>query len=75
MYGSGKKDGSTRIWFVADKIKIIQLLISVCLSVVFWGGREGYQSLLNTDVKRELDHMAKFFRMAAGAHWHCNENN
>eukprot|EP00731_Ephydatia_muelleri_P023957 Em0016g228a len=31
---------------------------------VFWGGREGYQSLLNTDVKRELDHMAAFFRMA-----------
>lgn len=34
--------------------------------VVFWGGREGYQSLLNTDVKRELDHMAVFFRMAVG---------
>lgn len=31
---------------------------------VFWGGREGYQSLLNTDVKRELDHMAAFFQMA-----------
>ena len=27
---------------------------------VFWGGREGYMSLLNTDMKRELDHMAKF---------------
>lgn len=33
---------------------------------MFWGGREGYQSLLNTDVKRELDHMAAFFRMAIG---------
>lgn len=32
---------------------------------VFWGGREGYQSILNTDVKRELDHAAQFFRMAA----------
>jgi xylose isomerase len=31
---------------------------------VFWGGREGYQSLLNTDMKRELDHMAKFLQMA-----------
>ena len=31
---------------------------------VFWGGREGYQTLLNTDVKQELDHMAKFLRMA-----------
>ena len=31
---------------------------------VFWGGREGYQNLYNTDMKRELDHLAKFFRMA-----------
>ena len=36
------------------------------LHSVFWGGREGYQTLLNTDVKRELDHMAAFFRMAVG---------
>ena len=28
---------------------------------VFWGGREGYLSLLNTDMKRELDHLAVFF--------------
>jgi len=27
---------------------------------VFWGGREGYMSLLNTDMKRELDHLAAF---------------
>jgi len=31
---------------------------------VFWGGREGYMSLLNTDMKRELDHMGQFLRMA-----------
>jgi xylose isomerase len=31
---------------------------------VFWGGREGYMSLLNTDTKRELDHMGQFLRMA-----------
>ena len=31
---------------------------------VFWGGREGYMSLLNTDMKRELDHMAKFLHLA-----------
>ena len=35
------------------------------LFTVFWGGREGYQSLLNTDVRRELDHMGQFFKMAA----------
>lgn len=31
---------------------------------VFWGGREGYFNLYNTDLKRELDHLAKFFHMA-----------
>ena len=37
----------------------------MCFSLaVFWGGREGYQSMLNTDVKRELDHMGAFFKMA-----------
>jgi xylose isomerase len=30
----------------------------------FWGGREGYSTLLNTDMKRELDHLARFFHMA-----------
>ncbi len=31
---------------------------------VFWGGREGYQNLYNTDMKRELDHLAAFLHMA-----------
>jgi xylose isomerase len=31
---------------------------------VFWGGREGYMSLLNTDMGRELDHLGHFLRMA-----------
>ncbi len=31
---------------------------------VFWGGREGYETLLNTDMGRELDHLARFFHMA-----------
>ncbi|ADG67121.1 xylose isomerase [Planctopirus limnophila DSM 3776] len=31
---------------------------------VFWGGREGYQNLYNTDMKRELDHLAKFMHLA-----------
>jgi len=31
---------------------------------LFWGGREGYSNLYNTDLKRELDHLAKFFHMA-----------
>ncbi|MFO7658308.1 MAG: xylose isomerase [Bacteroidales bacterium] len=31
---------------------------------VFWGGREGYNSLLNTNMKRELEHMGRFLTMA-----------
>ena len=31
---------------------------------VFWGGREGYMSLLNTDMGRELDHMGQFLATA-----------
>lgn len=31
---------------------------------VFWGGREGYMNLLNTNLRREFDHLAKFLHMA-----------
>ncbi|MFJ7829742.1 xylose isomerase [Peribacillus sp. NPDC097284] len=31
---------------------------------VFWGGREGYDTLLNTNMKLELDNLARFFHMA-----------
>ena len=30
----------------------------------FWGGREGYQCIWNTDMKRELEHLARFLHMA-----------
>jgi xylose isomerase len=31
---------------------------------VFWGGREGYETLLNTDMQRELDHLGRFLHLA-----------
>ena len=31
---------------------------------VFWGGREGYHNLYNTDLRREFDHLAKFLHLA-----------
>ena len=34
------------------------------LGYTFWGGREGYASLINTDLKRELDHLAAMLHMA-----------
>lgn len=39
---------------------------ALLLSAVFWGGREGFHSVLNTDVASELKHMASFFTMAVG---------
>ncbi len=35
------------------------------LGYVFWGGREGYSTLLNTDMKREREHLARFLHLAA----------
>jgi len=34
------------------------------LGYVFWGGREGYETLLNTDMRLELDNLARFLRLA-----------
>src|SRR6185436_4158644 len=31
---------------------------------VFWGGREGYTTLLNTDLKREMEHLGAFLHLA-----------
>jgi len=57
----------------ADVFAFAAAQVKKCLEVtkelggenyVFWGGREGYQILWNTDMKRELDHLAKFFHLA-----------
>ena len=43
---------------------------------VFWGGREGYLSLLNTDMKRELEHLGVFFnKMVEYAKWQGFKGN
>ncbi len=57
----------------ADAFAYAAAQVKKCLEVtkelggtnyVFWGGREGYQNLYNTDMKREMDHMAAFMHMA-----------
>ena len=57
----------------ADAFAYAAAQVKKCLEVtkelggenyVFWGGREGYQNLLNTDMKREVDHLARFMHMA-----------
>lgn len=42
---------------VKKAIEITQLLGGE--NFVFWGGREGYQTLLNTDMELELDNLAR----------------
>ncbi|XP_074643992.1 xylose isomerase-like [Tubulanus polymorphus] len=46
---------------VKKGLETAKKLSSSCF--VFWGGREGFHTLLNTDIKKELDNMASFFRM------------
>jgi xylose isomerase len=57
----------------ADTFAYAAAQVKKCLEVtkelggenyVFWGGREGYSNLYNTDLKRELDHLARFFHLA-----------
>ncbi len=66
MHGASTSCNADAFAFAAAQVK-------KCLEVtkelggtnyVFWGGREGYQNLLNTDMKRELDHMARFMHLA-----------
>jgi len=57
----------------ADAFAYAAAQVKKCLEVtkelggenyVFWGGREGYQNLWNTNMKRELDHLGRFFHLA-----------
>jgi xylose isomerase len=66
MHGASTSCNADAFAFAAAQVK-------KCLEVtkelggvnyVFWGGREGYQNLFNTDMKRELDHMGRFLHMA-----------
>jgi xylose isomerase len=66
MHGAATSPNADVFAFAAAQVK-------KCLEVtkelggenyVFWGGREGYFNLYNTDMKRELDHLARFFHLA-----------
>lgn len=57
----------------ADAFAYAAAQVKKCLEVtkdlggenyVFWGGREGYQNLIGTDIGRELAHLGKFFHLA-----------
>ncbi len=66
MHGAATSCNADAYAFAAAQVK-------KCLEVtkrlggenyVFWGGREGYQNLWNTNLRRELDHLGSFFHMA-----------
>ncbi len=66
MHGAGTAPNADVFAFAAAQIKKA-LETTVRLGgkgYVFWGGREGYETLLNTDMKQEQDHMAFLMRLA-----------
>ena len=66
MNGAGSTNSADVYCFAAAQIKKA-LDITVKLGgkgYVFWGGREGYETLLNTDVKFEQDNIARLMHMA-----------
>ncbi|MBL7112750.1 MAG: xylose isomerase [Bacteroidales bacterium] len=66
MNGAATNPDFSVITFAATQVKNA-LDATIALggeNYVFWGGREGYMSLLNTEMKKELDHLAMFLGMA-----------
>lgn len=62
---STNPDFNTVAWAGAQVKNAIDATIALGgENYVFWGGREGYMTLLNTDMKRELDHLARFLTVA-----------
>ena len=66
MHGAATSPNAEAFAFAAAQVK---KALEVTLELggegyTFWGGREGYQNLWNCDMKRELDHLARFLHMA-----------
>ncbi|GAE91974.1 xylose isomerase [Gracilibacillus boraciitolerans JCM 21714] len=67
VHGAASSNNADVYAYAAAKVKK-QLEIGKELggeNYVFWGGREGYETLLNTDLGLELDNLGRFFQMAA----------
>ena len=66
MHGAATSPNADVFAFAAAQVKKA-MEVTVELggeNYVFWGGREGYQNLYNTDLKREFDNLGRFFNMA-----------
>lgn len=66
MNGAGSTNSADVFCFAAAQIKkALDLTVKLGgKGYVFWGGREGYESLINTDVKFEQDNIARLMQMA-----------
>jgi len=66
MAGAGTNPDPHVFAYAASQIKKAMEITKTLggAGYVFWGGREGYDTLLNTDMGRELDHMAMLLQMA-----------
>lgn len=66
MNGAGSTNSAEVYCFAAAQIKkALELTVKLGgIGYVFWGGREGYESLLNTDVKFEQENIARLMHMA-----------
>jgi len=66
MAGAGTSPSPAVFAYAASQIKKAMEITHELggAGYVFWGGREGYETLLNTDMKRELDHLALLLHMA-----------
>jgi xylose isomerase len=66
VHGAGTSCNADVFAFAAAQVKKAMEVTTELggLGYVFWGGREGYATLLNTDMKRELDHLAKLLHLA-----------
>ena len=66
MNGAGSTNDADVFCFAAAQVKkALELTVKLGgKGYVFWGGREGYETLLNTDVKFEQENIARLMRMA-----------
>jgi xylose isomerase len=66
MAGAGTNPSPAVFAYAASQIKKAMEITKKLggQGYVFWGGREGYDTLLNTDMKREMDHLALLLQMA-----------
>ncbi len=66
MHGASTSCNADAFAFAAAQVKKCLEVTNELggLGYTFWGGREGYQNLYNTDMKREIDHLGAFLNMA-----------